>query len=305
MLTLAGTAAYAALTGFGQPAQRALGMTAIYLVARLLSRDRDSLNALGAAALGMLVWSPSSLFEASFQMTALVIVAIGGIAIPLGERSFLRYARVARTVYVHPRRHGDARESELRLMLEMWGDGLAEVLGGWARTLPARGFRVVLWALELGLIAVVAELVMVLPMARVFSSRGGVCAAGEYGGDSGDRGAGAGGDCDVCGVADEPLGGGGAGCGDGGAAAWGGVDGACAGTSAGGGCAGAGAGAAGGAGGGGGLGGVLLAGAPVAGGDVGDGGGAAVDCGDGALAGAGDGACGGAGGDGDRRGAGG
>ncbi len=166
--TLVGTAAYAALTGFGQPAQRALGMTAIYLVARLLSRERDSLNALGAAALGMLVWSPSSLFEASFQMTALVIVAIGGIAIPLGERSFLRYARVARTVYVHPRRHGDARESELRLGLEMWGDGLAEVLGGWARTLPARGFRVVLWALELGLIAVVAELVMVLPMALYF-----------------------------------------------------------------------------------------------------------------------------------------
>ncbi len=56
--TLVGTAAYAALTGFGQPAQRALGMTAIYLLARLLSRDRDSLNALGAAALAMLVWSP-------------------------------------------------------------------------------------------------------------------------------------------------------------------------------------------------------------------------------------------------------
>ena len=70
-------------------------MTAIFLVARLFSRDRSVLNALGAAALGVLVWSPGALFEASFQMTFLAIVAIGGIAVPLGERSFLGYARAA------------------------------------------------------------------------------------------------------------------------------------------------------------------------------------------------------------------
>src|SRR5260370_28677117 len=70
-------------------------MTVVFLLARLLTRDRNVLNALGAAALGVLVWSPGALFEASFQMTFLAIVAIGGIAVPLGARSFLPYARGA------------------------------------------------------------------------------------------------------------------------------------------------------------------------------------------------------------------
>ena len=70
-------------------------MTAIFLLARLLLRDRNVLNALGAAALGVLIWSPAAQFEASFQMTFLAIVAIGGIAVPLAERSFLPYAHAA------------------------------------------------------------------------------------------------------------------------------------------------------------------------------------------------------------------
>ncbi len=94
-VTIALTFGYALLTGFGAPVQRALFMTAVFLLARLLSRDRNVLNALGAAALGVLIWSPAALFEASFQMTFLAIVAIGGIAVPLAERSFLPYAHAA------------------------------------------------------------------------------------------------------------------------------------------------------------------------------------------------------------------
>ncbi len=168
LLTILGATAYAALTGFGQPAQRALVMTSVFLLARLLSRQRDALNALGAATLVMLVWSPSSLFDASFQMTALVIVAIAGIAVPLSERSFLRYARVARQVFRTPRMHIDPHESQLRLTLELWGETLAAIFGYRSRKLPAYVFRATLWSLELALIALVAELVMVLPMAIYF-----------------------------------------------------------------------------------------------------------------------------------------
>ena len=99
LLTLALTYAYALVTGFGVPVQRALLMTAVFLLARLLSRQRNTLNALGAAALAVLIWSPRALFEASFQMTFLAIVAIAGIAMPLGERSFLPYARAARNLH--------------------------------------------------------------------------------------------------------------------------------------------------------------------------------------------------------------
>lgn len=169
LVTLSVTLGYALLTGFGAPVQRALWMTAIFLCARLLSRERRVLNALGAAALGVLVWSPGALFEASFQMTFLVIVAIGGIAVPLGERSLLRYARAAERledewvdVTLVP------RVAQLRVMLRLWGEAVAGVVGKWAYGVPALGVRAGMWVGELMLIGVVAEVVMVLPMAVYF-----------------------------------------------------------------------------------------------------------------------------------------
>lgn len=168
LITIAGTSAYAALTGFGQPAQRALVMTAVFLVARLLSRDRDAMNALGAAILAMLVLAPSSLFDASFQMTVLVIVAIAGIAVPLAEGTPIGRASLTRLVFLRPRRVYAPRDAQLIVMLEMWGEAVARVLGGRMRTLPAFGLRILLRTLELAFISLVAELVMVLPMAVYF-----------------------------------------------------------------------------------------------------------------------------------------
>jgi competence protein ComEC len=169
LLTLTLTYAYALLTGFGVPVQRALLMTAVFLLARLLSRQRNTLNALGAAALAVLIWSPRALFEASFQMTFLAIVAIAGIAMPLGERSFLPYARAARNLHQLWRDPAiPPRFAQLRVSLRMWGEPLAGILGKWAYLLPARIVITVLWAIQLVLIGLIAEAVMVLPMAMYF-----------------------------------------------------------------------------------------------------------------------------------------
>jgi competence protein ComEC len=172
LLTLLGSTAYAALTGFGQPAQRALAMTAVFLIARLLSRDRDPLNALGAAVLAMLVLAPSSLFDASFQMTVLVILAIAGIAVPLANRTPIQNAGLTRFVFQRPRRIFAPRAAQLLLMLELWGETLAQLLprrlAGWARLAPATALRILLRTAELALISLIAELVMVLPMALYF-----------------------------------------------------------------------------------------------------------------------------------------
>ncbi|MGP8258351.1 MAG: ComEC/Rec2 family competence protein [Acidobacteriaceae bacterium] len=169
LLTLILTYAYALLTGFGVPVQRALLMTAVFLLARLLSRQRNSLNALGAAVLAVLVWSPQALFESSFQMTFLAIVAIAGIAMPLGERSFLPYARAARNLrHIW---HDSAIPpcfAQLRVTLRMWGETLAGIFGKWAYLLPARTVIATLWAVQLILIGLIAEAVMVLPMALYF-----------------------------------------------------------------------------------------------------------------------------------------
>ena len=169
VVTIALTFGYALLTGFGAPVQRALFMTAVFLLARLLSRERNVLNALGAAALGVLVWSPNALFEASFQMTFLAIIAIGGIAIPLGERSFLPYARAATHLWDKWEDFGmPPRVAQFRIMLRLWSEIISDIAGEWACELPSLFIRCCFWALELTLIGAVAEMVMVLPMAAYF-----------------------------------------------------------------------------------------------------------------------------------------
>ena len=166
LITLVPLPAYALLTGFGVPVQRALLMATVFLVTRLLSRERNPLNALGAAALVVLVWSPRALFEASFQMTFLAIIAIAGIAVPVSEWTFLPYLAGTRNLRESWR---DAsmlpRVAHFRVMLRFWVEAMPS---RWlARVLPW-AIRLVLRAAELTLISLIAEAVMVLPMALYF-----------------------------------------------------------------------------------------------------------------------------------------
>ena len=62
---------------------RAVLMLSLFLVARLLYRDRSGLNATGFAALVVLVLSPAALFDAGFQLTFLALLAITGISLPI------------------------------------------------------------------------------------------------------------------------------------------------------------------------------------------------------------------------------
>jgi competence protein ComEC len=168
-LTLALVSAYALLTGFGVPVQRALLMTAVFLFARLLTRERNTLNALGAAALAVLIAAPHALFEASFQMTFLAIVAIAGIAMPLGERSFLPYLRATRNLRTT---WSDSslrpRVAQFRVFLRLTNESFADVFGHRAAALPPVILRFLLRIAELVLISVIAEAVMILPMAVYF-----------------------------------------------------------------------------------------------------------------------------------------
>jgi competence protein ComEC len=87
-LTIAVTLGYALFTGFAIPAQRSFWMIALYLIGRLLYRNRSPLNVIGFATLCLAAASPRSIFDASLQMTLLSVAAIAGIAIPLLEHSF-------------------------------------------------------------------------------------------------------------------------------------------------------------------------------------------------------------------------
>ena len=169
LLTILITVGYSLLTGFGPPVQRALFMTTVFLLTQLLTRKRSNLNALGAAALAVLVLAPSTLFQASFQMTFLVIVAIAGIAVPLAERSFVPFAVAARRISVVALDGKlPPRIAQFRVTLRLFGEHLRPLLGRPAVRLPAFAIRMLAVLIELALVGVVTEMLMLLPMALYF-----------------------------------------------------------------------------------------------------------------------------------------
>jgi competence protein ComEC len=160
---------FALLTGFGAPIQRALAMTAAYLLARWIGRDTAPLNALGIAAVLILAIDPRALFEASFQMTALVIIGAAGLAQPLEARGFHPRVRALRGLDTLAL---DAnilpRSAQMRVQLRQFGELCATLLHPKLRRLP-------LWVVHSGfailaavLFGIAVEICMVLPMATYF-----------------------------------------------------------------------------------------------------------------------------------------
>ena len=74
---------YALVVGAENSVIRAAFMFTVVTFAPIVSRRSASLNALGAAALALLVWRPSDLFDPSFELTFLSVVAIVALAWPL------------------------------------------------------------------------------------------------------------------------------------------------------------------------------------------------------------------------------
>jgi competence protein ComEC len=169
ILTITTAAAYTLLAGFGVPAQRALLMTSLYLIARWLDRETNALNALGFSALVVLALDPRALFEASFQMTFLVIVAIAGIASPVIHRSIGPHARALRNLevinidaFMHP------KLAQFRVRIRMVRDIATALLGNSLSSLPVWLLKLMYYLADAMIISIVAELCMVIPMAIYF-----------------------------------------------------------------------------------------------------------------------------------------
>jgi competence protein ComEC len=75
--------AYALAVGAESSVVRAALMFTVVALAPVLNRRAKSLNALGCAALALLVWRPRDLFDPSFQLTFLSVLAIVTLAWPL------------------------------------------------------------------------------------------------------------------------------------------------------------------------------------------------------------------------------
>jgi competence protein ComEC len=170
LATIAMSSGYAVFTGWGQPVQRSLWMVALYLLARLVWREKQRMNAIGLAALGILAARPEAVADTGFQMTLLAVFAVGGIAIPLLERGVEPYLHALERLWVIPI---DAslppRLAQFRVTLRM-----LLLHGRWplrkrvARYFIPRLLRICLRAAELVIVTVAIEAAMALPMAVDF-----------------------------------------------------------------------------------------------------------------------------------------
>jgi competence protein ComEC len=170
LLTILFCVAYAFITEVGAPVWRATLMCAIYLGTRLLYRDRAMINALGAAALGLLVFDPRQLFTASFQMTFLCVLIVAALGVPLIERT----SRLYRQALMHwdADDYGPSlppRVAQFRLDLRLLARQLARFIGTkWSLRLVRTLTIIFLAAFELFLVSAVMQMGLALPMAYYF-----------------------------------------------------------------------------------------------------------------------------------------
>ena len=161
---------YAFLADLGSPIVRATITLNIYLLTRLLFRDRAALNGLGIAALGILLVDPRTLFEASFQLTFLSVIAMAGIAVPILRRSVYPLQNAVKNIdspamdFSLPTLGAQFR-SDLRLIREQLGNiiGLRT-----ANLVVVKGAGLLLGAAELLFISTVIQIALTLPMAWYF-----------------------------------------------------------------------------------------------------------------------------------------
>jgi competence protein ComEC len=162
--------AYAFVVGVGPPVWRAALMLATYLGARLLYRDRNMMNAIGAAALGVLIADPKALFGASFQLTFAAVFIIAGIGAPILERTTLPYARGLRLLRsASYDLHLAPKVAQFRLDLRMIAGRLRRFTGErLSLALPSILLRIAIGAGELIFISALMQAGLALLMAYHF-----------------------------------------------------------------------------------------------------------------------------------------
>jgi competence protein ComEC len=170
ILTILLSWGYAFIADLGSPIVRATITLTIYMLTRLLFRDRAGLNALGLAAFGMLLANPRTLFEASFQLTFISVIAVAGIAVPILQRTIYALQSGLRNIdspeydFSRPK-----RATEFRLEMRLLRNALQSVIGhAIADFLVVRVGGFGLAACGLLFVSIIIQLALALPMAWYF-----------------------------------------------------------------------------------------------------------------------------------------
>lgn len=170
VLTILLSWGYAFVADLGSPIVRATITLNIYLLTRLLFRDRAGLNALGIAALGMLLADPRTLLEASFQLTFVSVIAVAGIAVPILRRTLYPLQAALRNLdspefnFALP-----TAAAEFRVRMRLLRNALEDIVGRAAATfLVVRTMGLILFAGELLFVSTIIQIALALPMVWYF-----------------------------------------------------------------------------------------------------------------------------------------
>jgi competence protein ComEC len=145
-------------------------MITLYLLGRLLYRNRSPLNVIGFATLCLAAASPRSIFDASLQMTVLSVAAIAGVAVPLLERTLNARAHAIRDLRTIPIDSKlPPKIAQFRVTLRLLARHLEAATNpriAW-RFFPI-AIRSILQLGEILFVTLVVELALTLPMAIYF-----------------------------------------------------------------------------------------------------------------------------------------
>lgn len=166
---------YALLVEQRAPTLRATLMISAYLVARLLGREQAALNAIGLAALALLLTRPPWLFEAGFELSFAAALLIAAVAVPILNRATEPYRRslehldeVGLDAAIEP------RAAQLRLDLRSLIAALRNHVAfldhhpAAAQAFVIYPARIAIWAAEMLLFSAILQLGLLLPMAETF-----------------------------------------------------------------------------------------------------------------------------------------
>ena len=168
--TIAMCIGYAVVTEVGAPVWRATLMCGVYLVTRLLYRERAMVNAVGTAALALLIYDPRQILAPSFQMTFLCVLIVGAIAVPILQRTTLLYRQALRNWdSIGYAAQLPPRVAQFRVELQWIAARVAAFVGeSWARRMVCAAVSAVFATWDLVFLSAVMQMGIALPMAYYF-----------------------------------------------------------------------------------------------------------------------------------------